>query len=194
MFRWVPYDERDAITHRLAAGISRLAECLPGSEGRLLVIAHSAGGVVASFAVSRMRLPASTTKTPWVTVLTVASPLAGTVKRAPNADGKEQLAFVLDLGTSIPAYPAAAPGVHAVHLRTHPPADSIMEPYGGLCPNDPGIGVPGAPQLDLPEGLDHPGALQFVVGEVACGRWKLWRDAAPLSKLQSAEPRRRPGL
>ncbi len=108
MFRWVPYDERDAITRRLAEGISRLAECLPGSEGRLLVVAHSAGGVAASFAVSRIHLPASTQKVPWVTVLTVASPLAGTVPRAPNAEGKEALAFVLDLGTSIPVYPRSA--------------------------------------------------------------------------------------
>src|SRR5258708_3721429 len=54
MLRWVPYDSRDAVAQRLALGISRLAQCLPHASGRLIVLAHSAGGLVSSYGASLM--------------------------------------------------------------------------------------------------------------------------------------------
>ncbi len=177
MFRWVSYQSRDEISGELAAGVSKIAACLPDSEGRLLMLAHSAGGVVSSFAVSQLKLPPSTQKGPWVTLLTVASPLAGTVNRKGNPDGREESVFMLDLGTQIAKYPAPSPGVRVVHLRTHAPADNIMKPVGAVIPNDPTIGSPGAPQIELPGELTHGGAMIYVGGEVAADRWKQWRDA-----------------
>jgi hypothetical protein len=174
MFRWVSYSSRDEIADALSKGINHLVTCLPEAEGRLLILAHSAGGVVSTFAAHELVFPPATRKGPWATLLTVASPLAGTVERAGNPDGREEAVFLLDLGTRITSYPAAAPGLRVVHLRTHAPADSIMKPTGGRLPNDPSVGCPGAPQLDLPEGLDHTGAMVYVAGEVAADRWKQW--------------------
>jgi len=179
LFRWVSYDSRDAVAARLAAGISKLSHCVPSSEGRLLILAHSAGGVLSSFAASRIQLPAATTKVPWLTILTVASPLSGTMARAVRPDGAEESALLLDFGTAISTYPAAAPGVRVVHLRSQAPADSVMTPYKGHVPNNPKVGVPGAPQLDLPDHLSHNGALVYVAGEIAADRWKGWRDGSP---------------
>jgi hypothetical protein len=179
MFRWVLYEPRDELVARLATGISRLAQCLPDSEGRLVVLAHSAGGVIASLAAHQIKLPPATRPVPWVTVLTVASPLSGKRDRAPNADGSQQALFFFDLGTRITGYPAAAAGVRVVHLRTHYPADWVMEPNGDLSPNDPTVGVPGAPQLELPDGLGHPESLEYVAAEIAADRWKRWRDGEP---------------
>ncbi len=176
MFRWVSYQSRDEISQELAAGVTRIAECIPDSEGRLLILAHSAGGVVSSFAASQIQLPRSTKPGPWVTLLTVASPLAGTVARKGNPDGGEESVFMLDLGTQIAHYPAPSRGVRVVHLRTHAPADAIMKPTGGVLPNDPTVGVPGAPQLELPGELTHAGAMIYVAEEVAADRWKQWRD------------------
>ena len=172
MLRWVPYDERDAIASRLAAGISRIAACVPDSRGRIIVIAHSAGGVLTGFAAGRLRLPAG--EQPWVHLITVASPLAGTVRRTGNADGSQEAVFMLDLGTRILAYPAAARGVHVVHLRTHAPADPIMQNSGDLFPNDVHIGVPGAAQVELPGELGHSDALVFVAREMVAGRGSEW--------------------
>jgi predicted alpha/beta hydrolase family esterase len=179
MFRWLMYDERDQIAKRLADGVTRLAECLPDSDGRILVVAHSAGGVLASYAVSHVQLPPLSARGPWVTVLTVASPLAGKMTFQPPPSGRQEKMFMLDLGTRITAYPPPARGIRVVHLRTHSPADPMMDPVADLVPNDPAVGVPGAPQLDLPGGLDHPGALEYVVTEISNNRWLGWRDGAP---------------
>jgi pimeloyl-ACP methyl ester carboxylesterase len=167
MVRWVPYDERDAIVARIAAGVSRLAQCWP--QQPIVVVAHSAGGVVTSRAAAQMKagdVP--------IDVLTVASPLAGTVRRAGNADGAQEAAMMLDLGSRIASYPVAAPAVHVVHLRTHAPADHVMQAAGDLVPNDPKIGVPGAPQVDLPDTLGHSEALDFVVEALIAGRAQAW--------------------
>lgn len=168
MLRWVPYDDRDEVAVRLAAGISRLAACAP--QHHLLVIAHSAGGVITSQAASRVVLG---DRAP-IDVWTVASPLAGTVRRAGNADGKAEATLMLDLGSRITQYPAAAPGVNVKHLRTSAPADHIMVPSGDLLPNDPKVGVPGAPQLDLPADLTHEGALTYVVKQLVAGEASQW--------------------
>lgn len=171
MFRWVAWDDRDEVAERLAAGLSHLAEC--ARDRRIVVIAHSAGGVVVSHAASRVHLAQGQ----GLDVLTVASPLAGTVRRAGNADGSAEATLMLDLGSRIVGYPQAAPFVHVVHLRTQAPADPIMTPNGDLVPNDPAIGVPGAPHLDLPGDLDHSAALVFVVKRLIDGDATRWLSA-----------------
>ena len=170
MFRWVPWDDRDEVAERMARGLSRLAAC---TSARILVLAHSAGGVVSSHAASRVKLEAGRT----IDLLTVASPLAGTVRRAGNEDGRAEATLMLDLGSRITGYPEAAPGMHVVHLRTQAPADHIMVPSGDLIPNDPSVGVPGAPQLDLPAELGHLEAMVYVVKELIAGRADAWLTA-----------------
>lgn len=170
MFRWVPYDERDPITLGLAVGVSRLLECAGDLASGLVVLAHSAGGIVASYAASRIAVPASWGDKP-VVIVTVASPLAGTVDRARNTDGRAEAKFILDLGSAISSYPAAARGVTAVHLRTQYPADGVMKPTaGGHRPNEPGIGVPGARELEVPADVGHVPALAWAAEELASGR------------------------
>ena len=85
---------------------------------------------------------------------------------------------MLDFGTRIAGYPAAAPGVAAVHLRTQYPGDSVMQPTATHLRNDPKIGIPGAPQVDLPAELSHDGALGWVAEKIADGSWRAW-FAAP---------------
>src|SRR5688572_16584298 len=41
--RWSPWDRRELLVSQVATGVSRIAECVPGSQGRVVVIAHSAG-------------------------------------------------------------------------------------------------------------------------------------------------------
>ncbi len=166
MLRWMPYEDRDGVAARLASGLNQLAQCLSGSSGRILVIAHSAGGVVASHAASLVRSP--------VVIFTVASPLAGTGHLPGDPEGRQQRMLARDLGTAIASYPPAAPGVRVVHLRSFAPSDSVMEPRDGHLPNDPRVGVPNAPQIDLPSDLDHTQALIHVVRRVVDGSWRQW--------------------
>src|SRR5207244_10260193 len=168
----------------LARGLSRLAECVPLSRGRLIVVGHSAGGVIASFAASRVQLPDGSDEEPWIQVLTVGAMLAGNIPRGGPRDGSQQRNITLDLGSRIRSYPAPVPGVRVVHLRTQAPGDVTMTRVLGLLPNDPAIGVPGAPQIELPRALDHSGALQYVLWAVMDGRagdWLAPRATVPRS-------------
>ena len=57
LYRWVPWHELDYTSGRYAGGISRLLECVPSADGRLIVVAHSAGGVVVSYGSSKVVVP-----------------------------------------------------------------------------------------------------------------------------------------
>ena len=162
MFRWSADKKRDTLVDALTRGLDRLAACMVGAK-RIRVIAHSAGGVLASFAAGRMRLPP---KAPRVEVLTVASPLAGTAIRSEETPDPEA-SFVIELGGTYPPYPGPAQGVMVIHFRTHAPADPDMRPSrSGHSPNDPQVGVRGAREVDLPEALGHGEALAYVCAQL----------------------------
>lgn len=171
MFKWVAYEDRDLMVQRLATGVSRLARC---TNRHLIVLAHSAGGVLASYAASQLAIPEGTT----VDVVTVASPLAGAMSRKPASTGEAQLFFLFDLGTRITGYPEVANTIQVWHLRTAYPSDEVMAPGSdGVSPNDKTIGVTGAIQLDLPSQLSHVAALTFVARRMARERWLEWLSA-----------------
>ena len=177
LYRWVPWDERDAIASGFAVGISHLLNCVPSADGHLLVVAHSAGGIVAGFGATRFAIPRRERAGPALYLMTVSAPLAGMNDRKPNADGREEVRFLLDWGTRISGYPVAPTSISVVHLRTQYPADTVMKPTAkNELPNDPAIGVPGAKQIELPTGLTHDGALTYVVGKIADGTWGTWFD------------------
>jgi hypothetical protein len=144
-FRWVPWNEREALVSELSGGLSRLAWC-GNAERRIVVIAHSAGGVLASLAVGHV-VPPRGVHDGWLMLLTVSAPLAGTLS-GPLRERDPELLFFFDLGSAQP-YSKPAAGVRVLHLRTQAPADREMAPMLGHVPNDAGVGVPGALQVDL---------------------------------------------
>lgn len=174
MFRWAPWEQRDVLVSQLAGGLSRLARCIPHAAGRTVVIAHSAGGVLASLAMSHVVAPRQAPE-PWLVLLTVASPLSGAVS-GPLRDGDPDLMFFMDLGIQ-PTYPKATAGVRVLHLRTRPPADVEMTALLGHVPNDARVGVPGALQLELPATLSHADALVYVAGRLSSGAFDPWCEA-----------------
>ncbi len=157
LFRWNATQQRAEIIDALVTGINRIAAC--HLAGKPVVLAHSAGGVVVSFAVSRLTIDPGQT----LDVLTVAAPLsgAGLHNRLEDAEGENR--FMKDLGATKTSFPAAAANVRVTHLRTHYPGDQVMEPkFGQHAPNQAGVGVKGSTEVDLPEDLTHDGALMFV--------------------------------
>lgn len=171
MFRWGPMERLEAMTRDLALGLSTLLSCRPEEE--VVVLAHSAGGIIASAAAPLVRAPPG--DAPRLKILTVASPLAGILSwRKPGIDGGPQTHFIVQLGARLTPYSAPAPGVAAVHLRTHYPADPVMRPAKNFIPNDPAVGIPGARQLDLPADLGHDEALLAVASWFADGTWRRW--------------------
>ncbi len=171
MFRWVSMGSRDAMVSRLAMGVTRLSHC---THHPILILAHSAGGVLASYAAGLIAAESE------VKLVTVASPLAGTLARRPAETGEEQLYFLFDLGSRITTYPPAAKSVQVFHLATQYPADHVMAPgQDGTAPNDPQVGVPGATHLTLPADLSHVGALSYVARRIAREHWLGWLATPP---------------
>ncbi len=157
LFGWNPTQQRVEIIEALVTGINRIAACHP--NGPTVVLAHSAGGMVAAYAVSRLAVESG----PGVDVFTVASPLSGAGLHNKAEDEEGENRFMKDLGATKTGFPAAAANVRVTHLRTQYPADQTMEPkFKQHAPNEVGVGVEGATQIDLPDTLTHDGSLLFV--------------------------------
>lgn len=174
LFRWVPWDERDRVAQDFALGVSRLLECAPWVDGRVLVVAHSAGGLVVGYGAARIDIPIRERNGPALYALTVAAPMAGVNVRPSLPNGEARERFMLDFATDITGYPFAPTAMSIVHLRTQFPSDVVMQPVGDHSPNDIHVSIPGARQVELPVKLGHNEALQFVAGRIADGTWMGW--------------------
>jgi pimeloyl-ACP methyl ester carboxylesterase len=174
MFRWGVLEKVSGMAEELAYGLSRLLACRP--KDKVVVLAHSAGGIIVATAASLIIVPRESPDDA-LTILTVASPLAGTIARHPApTEFKREPHFLLGMATRIASYPSPPRGVRAVHLRTSWPADPLMERAGDFVPHDPEVGIPGARQVDLPKELGHDEALVHVAWKLADGTWTRWFD------------------
>ena len=162
MFRWSATQTRDKILERLVTGINRITACSPGV--RLVVLSHSAGGVLLSFAASRLTVDGAKK----LELLTCASPLAGIGFHSKIDNADDDTRFFNDLGSTKDGFTAAAPNVFVTHYRTSYPGDQVMKPnVFGHSPNLRGIKVEGATEVDLPIELTHEGSLLYVAQQLA---------------------------
>ncbi|MFT3837133.1 MAG: hypothetical protein QM723_09065 [Myxococcaceae bacterium] len=163
MFRWQMTQDRSTILDTLGPGMDRIVACYPNHP--IYVIAHSAGGVLMAFEASRLTVGEK------VVVYTVASPLAGVGYRSAVEEDDDNTRFLNDLGAVRHQYSAAAPNVEVVHLRTSYPADNVMKPNRyGRPPNQRGVGVEGAREVDLPEDIGHDESLIYVARQIVQGK------------------------
>jgi hypothetical protein len=170
MFRWNATQERAVILDALVKGINRIAAC--SGKATTVVLAHSAGGVIGSFAAGRFKIDSPQR----LEVHTVSSPLSGIGYHSKIEDDDDDTRFFNDLGSSKEGYPTAAPNVWVQHHRTQYPGDQVMKPNAfGHSPNQRGVGVKGAREIDLPDSLTHDGALLYVANQLAARDWSTVR-------------------
>jgi alpha-beta hydrolase superfamily lysophospholipase len=192
MYRWLPTGSREGIARSLADGINRLQECLAGNSKRLLVLGHSAGGVLGATAASWVK-PDDDSIADRIAIVTVAAPLGGMGMKEKAKRG--WTTFVEELGADLRDYQAAAPGVRVLHVRTHPRADSYSVNSSPVGHDEgwPVPGVPGARAVDLDESVNHEQAIAFTAAALKQDVWKLWAPAgATPVPPPPAEPAPRP--
>jgi len=155
-FHWSAVEETQSLVARFARGLSHLAECA-GSERPLVVLAHSAGGVLSSLAVGELTTADGAHD---IVLVTVASPLGGAGYQSWRLDLLPVKPFVVTVGGKLERYPPPAAGVRVVHVRTHPAGDHVMrQARSGHFPDDPRAAVPGAKEHALPVQVGHDEAL-----------------------------------
>ena len=149
---------------------------MPWVDGHLLVVAHSAGGLVVAYGATRLDIPKRARTGPALYVMTVAAALAGMDDHPPNPGARPKPASCSTSETHMTEYPVAPMSMASVHLRTQYPGDQVMKPTAQHAPNDPKVGIPGARQIDLPARLTHGGARKYVAEKIADGTWRAWFD------------------
>ncbi len=182
-FWWAPAERYGYLSWQLSTGVSRLLQCA-GTDGlEVLVLAHSAGGVIAASASSRISVPNITPRAK-VEVVTISSPLGGLIGRQTPREVEDGSTFDA-LGSERGSYPPAALGVEVIHVRTQFPGDTVMKPApDGHRPNDRAATVEGARLATLSPRVTHDGAIAEVARHLEAGDFDAW--VTGLEKVEDA--------
>lgn len=187
---WDPWTSVHAGGAQLATSMQYLLARLPRSVNKVVIISHSAGGLLAVDAAARLRVPPGLP----VEVLVVGTPIAGNyfnlVAGADNFDSPLPLA----MSGKFTHWPEPAPGVRLSVWSTSA-TDPVMKPHFGHEPADPRVLPRAATVQALPPAVEHNLALS-VVTRLLASRLGSGGPRAPLAALggdaQAAARRERP--
>lgn len=162
VYAWPMWSSLGEVAGELATQLNRLLSRLPPSVERVIVLGHSAGGLVTAFAAARLEVPEGRR----VLVVNVGAPYAG-MHTTPDDGPSDEIwsPFPFLVGASLTRYPPPARGVTVESWVTSWPADPVMQPRFGHRPDDPRVGPPGPRHL-VPPGIDHNRVLEVVVREL----------------------------
>lgn len=152
---WEPWATLPGVARAVRRELAELLRRAPRVR-RVVVLAHSAGGLVAWLGAYDLALPAGVE----LQVVTVGAPLAGL---GMNPSGSADLTTLvpLMLGGRLPRLPAALPGI-GLEVYVTDRTDPVMRRRGGHDPGDRRVLPAGAVVRALPPGVDHNHALRWV--------------------------------
>jgi hypothetical protein len=158
VFWWEPWNSlRQGANH--LREVLQTALYIAPSLTEIVVVAHSAGGILAAHGMAGLSVPAGR----HLQLVTIGTPFAG-MGTAPIGDQDDPLGSpaVFAVGGRFHHYPPLPPGVSVVEYTTSWPPDPVMEPRYGWQPAPPDIGPAGAKRIPVDPKLDH----NFVVARV----------------------------
>ena len=159
VYGWPMWSSLGRVAGDFAEHLNRILARLPGSVRQVIIIGHSAGGLVTAFASSQLEVPAGCR----VLIANVGAPYAG-MHTTPDDNPPNQIwtPFPFTMGGRLTRYPLPARGVTVESWVTGWPADPVMRPRFGHRPDDPRVGPPGERHA-VPPGIDHNRVLEVVV-------------------------------
>jgi hypothetical protein len=174
-FDWRPSSSARTGAAQLAqAANARLADSHDLEQ--LVIIGHSAAGLVTSIASSELRVPPGKS----VLIANVGSPYAG-MHTMPFEEPHDAWStpMVFSIAGTFSRYPSPAPGVTVESWVTPESTDPVMKSRFGHHPGDPKVGPPGVRHV-APPGTDHNRFLVHVIDELA-SRVSASADSRPAS-------------
>jgi pimeloyl-ACP methyl ester carboxylesterase len=161
VFWWQPWGSVDRAARELDAVLERALASAPPSVREIIVVAHSAGGLVAAHAVGRLPPPPRK-----LTLVTVGAPFAGMHICPWSETDVLHAPLMLSVSAVYQRYPAPPPGVEVIEYVTAWPADPVMQPHWGTTPSRPDVGPAGARRVEVDPRLDHNLVLDRVMSDL----------------------------
>lgn len=161
VFWWDPWDSVTRAARELDGVLERVLAEAPPSVREVVVVAHSAGGLVAAHALGGLAAPSRK-----LTLVTVGAPFAGMHICPWSETDVLHAPLMLSVAAKYHDYPAPPPGVDVVEYVTSYPADPVMHPYWGRSAAPPGVGPAGARRVVVDPKLDHNDVLDSVVRQL----------------------------
>jgi hypothetical protein len=161
VFAFAPWGSIDQAARALADVIMRLQATAPASLRQLVIVAHSAAGVVAAHALGRLS-PSPLA----LTLVTVGAPFAGMHICPCSEEDVLHAPFMLSISARLRSYPALPPGTEVIEYVTSYPSDPVMHPYWGQSAAPPQIGPAGARRILVDPALDHNLVVDGVIADL----------------------------
>ncbi len=174
VFWWDPWNSLNLGAEHLH-DVLQTALFIAPSLTELVVVAHSAGGIIGAHALAELRVPPGKS----VELVTIGTPFAG-MGTAPISDYDDPLGTpsVIAIGGHFRRYPDPPAGVSVVEYTTGWPPDPVMMSRYGWHPAPPDVGPRGARQIPVDPKLDHNFVVSFVVKQLLNERASSPADSA----------------
>lgn len=163
VFWWDPWSSLRRASNKLRAVIETAFFISPSLK-QIVVVAHSAGGIVGAHAMGGLEIPDGR----HVELVTIGTPFAGMGAAPVGSEYEDPLGSpsVFAIGGRFHHYPDPPPGVSILEYVTRWPPDPVMEPRYGWQPAPPDIGPHGAERIAVDPKLDHNFVVAKVVNEL----------------------------
>jgi hypothetical protein len=164
VFWWTPWGSIERGAGELAGLIARAQAEAPPSLRELVVVAHSAAGVLAAHALGK--LPPTGPPSLHLVLVTIGAPFAGMHICPWSEEDVLHGPFMLTIAARLHRYPEPPPGTEIIEYVTSYPSDPVMHPYGGTAAAPPEVGPRGARRIAVDPQLDHNTVVDLVVSEL----------------------------
>jgi pimeloyl-ACP methyl ester carboxylesterase len=161
VFWWEPWGSVDRAARELDDVLWRAMVSAPPSVREVIVVAHSAGGLVAAHAVGR--LPSPPRK---LVLVTIGAPFAGMHICPWSEIDILHAPLMLSVAAVYHRYPPPPAGVEVIEYVTAWPADPVMQPHWGTTPSRADVGPSGARRIEVDPKLDHNFVLDRVMTDL----------------------------
>lgn len=161
VFAWDPWGSLDRAGRELRRVLDNATEHLPPSVSEVIVVAHSAAGLVAARALAGMPSPSRR-----LTVVTIGAPFAG-MHICPWSEADVVHApLMLGIAAWFHDWAPPPPGVRVIEYVTSFPSDPVMHPYWRRSAAPPDIGPLGAERIEVDPKFDHNHIVDKVVTDL----------------------------